>query len=133
MAEYVGKEGVYTWVWSGGTVNFSSDWRTFSYSPTIEILDATAGSDAAKVKIVSFKDGSMSLTLVDQGGTTLDAACTEGVGGTLFWSPAGTATNSPKYSAAAICKGQTINPQYNQVVERQISWEQNGARSDNKW
>lgn len=133
MAEYVGKEGKYTWVWSGGTVDFSGDWRSFNYAPTIDVLDATAGSDAAKVKIASFKDGTMSLTLVDQGGTALDAACAEGVGGTLFWSPAGTATNSPKYSAPALCHGQTINPQYNQVVERQISWEQNGARTDGKW
>lgn len=133
MAEYIGKDADYRWVWSGGTVNFSADHRTFNYAPSVEMHDTTAGSDVAKTYVSGVKGGSMTLTIVHQGGTALDGPCAEGVGGTLFWSPEGTATGKPKHSAPAICQGFSYNPQYAAVVEYQISWQQNGVRVDATW
>jgi len=133
MAEYIGKDGDYRWVHSGGTVIFSSDHKAFNYAPAIDLHDASAGSDSAKSYIAGLKDGSMSLTIVHQGGTALDGPCTEGTGGTLFWSPEGTASGKPKHSAPAICQGFQYNPQYNAVVEFQVNWQQNGVRVDAAW
>lgn len=133
MAEYIGKDADYRWIWSGGTVNFSADHRTFNYAPSVELHDATAGSDAAKGYIAGVKDGAMTLTIAHQGGTALDAACAEGVGGTLIWSPEGTIAGKPKHTAPAICQGLSYNPQYNAIVEYQIQWQQNGLRVDATW
>jgi len=132
--EYAGSACYVSWVWSGGTVSLYVDARNFNYAPSIDFIDATAGADAARKRINSFKDGQASLaSLAQSDGTAFVAACAEGVGGTLTWGLAGTATNRPKSYAAFISQGVTQTAPYADVATYDVSWQQNGARTDDKW
>lgn len=67
--EYIsGSTMVLQWIYSGGTINFAGDYRTASWSPSIETVDATAGSDTVRKRMTTFKDATASIGLVDQTG-----------------------------------------------------------------
>ena len=132
--EYAGSACYVTWVYSGGTVVAYTDARNFNYSPSIDFIDATAGADVNRKRLNSFKDGQASLSsLAQYDGTAFVTACAEGNGGTLTWSPAGTATGRPKSYAAFIAQGVTVTSPYLDVTTYDVSWQQNGARTDTAW
>ena len=134
MSEYTGKDLAIQWVYSGGTVTMSSDYRTAAYTPSVDLVDASAGNDANKTYLVALKDGKFSLTYLDQaGGTATMAACAEGTGGTLFIGPEGTVAGKPKQTIPAIAMGAQRNYPYNEVVEISVEFQQNGARTDGVW
>lgn len=132
--EYAGSACYVSWLWSGGTVSLYTDARNFSYTPSIDFIDATAGADTARKRLASFKDGQASLSALAQyDGTAFVAACAEGVSGTLTWGLAGTASNRPKSYMVAISQGVTQTAPYSDVATYDVSWQQNGARTDDKW
>ena len=132
--EYAGSACYLSWVWSGGTLALYTDARNFNYTPSIDFIDATAGPDAARRRLPSFKDGQASLaSLAQSDGTAFVAACAEGVGGTLTWGLAGTVTGRPKSYAAFIAQGVTQTAPYSDVATYDVSWQQNGARTDSSW
>ena len=129
--EFSGKNLYMTWVHAGGTVVMSGDYRTCTYEPSIDLYDATAGSDANKSYIAGVKDGRVSVSLVAQeDGTVLTNAVVEGTPGTLYISPEGTASGNRKMTIPAIALGARFNIPYNDVVETQIDFQQNGLRVD---
>ena len=84
MAEYIGSSAVIHWLYGAGTTVLSADFRTFSFSPTTDKIDATAGSDANKVYLTGMTDYTCKYTGVAQtGGTALRAALAMGNSGTL--------------------------------------------------
>jgi hypothetical protein len=132
--EYAGSACYVSWVWSAGTISLYTDARNFTYTPSIDFIDATAGADTARRRINSFKDGQATLSALAQSdGTAFVAACAEGVSGTLTWGLAGTASNKPKSSAPFISMGVTQTAPYSDVVTYDVTWQQNGARTDDKW
>lgn len=133
MTEYLGSAAVITWASTAGTVSLEADYRTFSYTPTVEKIDATAGSDAMKVYLSGIKDMTISYQGVAQNGTAGSAVLTglaRNVKGTLTFSPEGTASNAPKYTFPCVTsKDPQTSWSYNTVSEVNIEWFGNGAYS----
>lgn len=131
MANEFGGTALYaTWIWSGGTVVLNTDYRNFSYTPSVTFMDAAAGADVTPTRLQYMKDGAVNaeILMLSNMGTAVIAAFSEGVSGTLVWGEAGTATGAPKVTLPAICEGATRNSVYNDVTTLSVSWLQNGAR-----
>lgn len=129
MAEYSGTACVISWI-TGGTITLQGDFRSLKLAPTVDLYDASAGSDTHKSRVVGIKDMKVDVSLVMQsGGTASDfgTALAEGVSGTLIVGPEGTATGNRKYTIPAISLGAQINIPYNNVVDMTNSWMGNGA------
>src|SRR5512143_2561374 len=85
-----------TWTCSVGTIGLNADYRTCSFTPSVDVIDGTAGADTSKVKYMGMRDVTVDMTLVQQtGGTALNAALDAGVQGTLVIYPEGTAVGKP--------------------------------------
>ena len=133
MPAFVGLNTVISWTTSSATAVMSGDYRTFTYTPAVDLLEETAGSDANKLYIAAQKDGQIAFTGLLQsvgsaGGTIMTAALIEGQVGTLVFSPEGTAAGKTKFTYPAISQGAALNAQYNGVTEVSVNWQQNGAR-----
>jgi hypothetical protein len=118
-----------------GTVVLNTDFRNFNYTPSVDLVDATAGADACKKNLVSFKGGGVTCSQVMQSdlGTATMAILAEGVSGTMTWAEAGTASGSPKHEAGFLCLGTNYTTPYNDVVILDTSWSQNSARTDSAY
>ena len=131
MAEYSGANAVGTWVTSTGTTTLTGNQRSIDYTPSVDLYEATAGADANKTYIPGVKDGQLSMTLLAQtAGTALISELTEGKQGTITNLALGTVSGEPKMTFAAICQGVTRSAPYADVVTLNVSWQQNGARTD---
>lgn len=135
MAEYSGTALVVTWIQAAATTVLTGDHRSFTYTPSINLYDATAGADPAKKYIVGTKDGNATFNAVLQdgtgaGGTLTYSTLTEGNIGTLRWQPEGTATTKPKYEMPAISQGAPFSYPYDNVIEVTVNWQQNGVRTE---
>jgi hypothetical protein len=130
--EFVGSSLYAQWITSTGTTTLSTDYRNFSYTPSIAFVDVTAGADTAIQRVQSFKDGNvtMDILMLSNMGTGMVAELAEGKVGTLTWGEAGTAATAPKVTLPAISQGFTRTSPYNDVVTMSIGWLQNGARTD---
>ena len=128
--EYLGSVAIISWVYATGTAALNTEFRTWNYTPTIDFVDATAGADTSKRRVPSFKDGSMKLTMLMQSTmASADYSCLdEGTLGTVIYNPAGTAAGKLKITLPAYSQGITITEPYNDIVQLDISWQQNGAR-----
>lgn len=116
------------WIWSGGTIALDPDYRTCTFTPSVDIVDGTAGADTSKVKYMGMRDFNVSMTLVTQtGGTLLNAALDAGVGGTLIIQPEGTATGKPKFTCPAFSTGASFEFPYNDVAQISVTFEGQGA------
>jgi hypothetical protein len=131
MAAYAGSSLYVEWINSSGTTALTGDFRQFSITPSVDLYDQTAGSDAYKTRIVGVKDGAMSFSAVMQaGGTALTNVLASGTEGTLIVAPEGTATGKQKITLPAISMGVKYTIPYNNVVDLAVDFTQNGTRSD---
>ena len=131
MAEYSGANAVGTWITPTGTTTLTGNQRSIDYTPSIDLHDATAGADGNKTYVVGVKNGQLSMTLLAQtGGTALISELAEGKVGTITNLKMGTVTNEPTMTFPAICQGVTRSAPYADVVTLNVSWQQNGARTD---
>lgn len=134
MPAYVGKDLVVQWATTGGTTTVTGDFRSFSYTPSVDLVDQTAGPDTQKTYLPNLKDGQCSLAAVMQAsGTALSVALAEGTQGTLFVGPEGTASTKQKLTIPAISMGAKFNIPYADIVELSCDFQQNGARTDGAW
>lgn len=121
------------WVYSGGTVVLSGQQRSVQLSPSIDLIDGTAGDDADKEYLNGPKDATVSYSgLMSKIGdsptyTEVEEAVVEGVHGTLLFGPEGTTTASRKYTIPAIAQGPQINMPYDDAVEISVEFQKNGA------
>ena len=130
MAEITGKNLVATWVYSGGTVDLNTDFRTLSINPNIDLAETTAGADTDKTYIATIKDATIEWSgLYQSAGTALVNALEAGTGGTLTVYPEGTASGKQKDVYPAIAMGAKINVPYADVVEISCTFQKNGAKS----
>jgi len=129
--EYVGSSLYATWTTSSGTTTLSTDSRNFTYTPTIDLIDATAGADTGKKNIASFVDSSVACEMLNQSdsGSTVYAEFAAGKVGTLVWAPAGTATGKIKHTLPAICMGAVEATPFKDVVTLSASWKQTAAET----
>ena len=131
MPEYSGANAVGSWITATGTTTLTGNQRSIDYTPSVDLYEATAGADANKTYIPGVKDGQLSMTLLAQtGGTALIAELAEGKQGTITNLKMGTVSGEPTMTFAAICQGVTRSAPYADVVTLNVSWQQNGARTD---
>jgi len=126
------------WVWSGGTALLASDFRSFSYQPTLSLIDASAGADTFRNYLPGIGEGGdISLSLVmptgATGGTALLAALASGNQGTLLYGPEGTVTGRPKITIPAFSRGPAFNQPYDDVVEMTVGFQQSSAATTAAW
>lgn len=126
--EFSGSALVCKWIYSGGTVTLSGDQRTVTITPSINLINATAGSDADEAYILGTKDATASYSgVAQQGGTATEDALIEGTQGTLEIYPEGNTSGKRKYSMPAISMGPRYNFPYADVVELSVDFQKNGA------
>jgi hypothetical protein len=133
MASDIGSACDIRWLYSTGTQVLGGDFRSFSYTPSVNLIDETAGSDPNKLYLKGQVDGQAQLTALFQtgtntGGTTQFSTLAEGNFGTLIYSKEGTATTKPKVTIPAYSQGVSISFPYDNCVEVSVSWQQSGAR-----
>ena len=131
MAEFTGSALIVQWIYSGGTVDLSADFRTVDWQPTTDMADSTAGSDTTRTRLATIKDATAAYTGVGQtGGTIIAAALAPGTSGTLIIGPEGTATGKRKITFPALSQGVQYSFPYSDVVTLSNSWLANGAWTD---
>lgn len=132
MAEnnVTGKDAVINWIWTGGTVNLATDYRSISVKESVDTAETTAGADTYKTYLATIKSASIDYAgLFPAGGTALNAALAAGNGGTLYYAPEGTASGKMTKSYPAISLGATFETPYADVVAVNVTFQANGAWS----
>lgn len=120
MAEYVGSSLYLKF----GTTELQGDFRSLSVTETIDIVDASAGSDTHRTHLGTLESGQASVELVDQAvGTAVWAAVDIGTSGTLEWGPEGTATGKPKHTVTAIVTNRAKEIPYDDIVTLTVDFE----------
>lgn len=118
MAELIaGPTSVMQWVYSGGTIALNGDYRTFSWNPSTDYAEVTAGQDTHKGRLPTLKDATASITLVVQtSGTAIATALQPATAGTLIYGPEGTAVGKRKITLPAYCDGAKVEFPYSDVA-----------------
>ena len=132
MAEnnIVGKDAVISWVWTGGTVNLATDYRSVSVKENVDTAETTAGADTHKTFLPTIKSASIDYSgLFPTSGTVLYAALAAGMSGTLTVAPEGTASGKVSHAYPAISLGATYDTPYADVVTVNCTFQSNGAWS----
>jgi len=131
MATITGKDLYLSWIHSSGTVVLSTDYTQFTDTPSVELLDESAGSDEYRTYVARLKDSSYAFSARYQSvGTVLVNALAMGGSGTLIYHPEGTAAGKPKRTIPAIAQGASINIPYAGLVEISCTFQGNGAPTD---
>ena len=136
MAEFYGKDLQFQWVGTAGTLDMSEYQRGVSFSPSVQIDDATTGAATYKTKAVGVKDFTVTYKGLAQAGvgtaygtaaTTLENTLRSGESGTVYFGPEGTATGMRKYTLPVISQGLQQNLVYDALTELNISFDGNGT------
>lgn len=132
MASYVGSSLIVKWAWASGTLQMDVDYRSFNYTPSINLFDQTAGADANASYLVGFANGQANCSGLLQAGSmpAYASALKEGNTGTIIYYPEGTANGNYRGTVPAISQGLAQNYAYNNLVEFSSSWQQNGVRTE---
>jgi len=131
MSAFAGSALYLGWVYSGGTVQLETDFRNFSWTPTLNWIDATAGADSYEELLPSYGTGvEIPVTMVlQQDGTALLAAIARQTAGTLVYGPEGTATGKQKYLIPATSSGPQFNQPFDDIVELTANFRQTSVEA----
>jgi hypothetical protein len=129
MAEFVGSALVIKWIYSGGTVDLTADYRKFSYTPKIQTFEVSASSEVINSYITGLTDFTATYEgLAQKGGTALWDSLQCGTNGTIIVSPEGTASGTRKFTFVAFTVNDPMTDfPYNDVVKTTINWQGNGT------
>ena len=135
MTEFIsGPTMVIQWIYSGGTITLNTDYTTCAFSPSVDMVDITAGADTHRKRLTAIKDATASLTIYEQsGGTALATALGLGVSGTLIIGPEGTATGKRKITMPAFCNGAQYSYPFADKAEISVTFTGNGAFTDSAY
>ena len=131
MPAFRGKDLFLSFAGSAGTVTISGDFTQVTYTPSIALLDQSAGADTDRTYVTSLKDRTIAWAAKHQAsGTVLVNALVEGTSGTLTWGEEGTASGKPKHTCPVISMGCPMNIPYDNLVEISGTFQGNGAIAD---
>lgn len=109
----------------------STDFRSFSASEEIGVVDQSAGADANRTYLTELKDGSASATIVIQSADTATwGVVAVGEEGSLEWGREGTVAAKPRSYANAIVTSREKTVEYDDLVVADIEWQFSGAVTD---
>ncbi len=132
MAEFIsGQTMALSWIGTWGTLTLNADYRTCTWTPSVDFYDGTAGADTVKARIAGMKDATCSITMVNpSGGTAYYTNLDAGKGGTLIIQPEGTATGKRKITYPCWSNGAQYEHPYNDVATVSCTFTANGAYTD---
>ena len=131
MATITGKDLYLTWIHSGGTVVLSGDYTQFTDTPSVELLDESAGADEYRTYVARLKDATYALSVRYQSaGSALVNSLAAGNSGTLIYHPEGTASGKVRRTIPAISQGAAVNIPYANLVEISCTLQGNGEVTD---
>lgn len=114
-----------------GSKVLDTDYRSFSDSEEMALVDESAGSDANRTYLTTLKDGTASATIIIQSADTGTwGALVPGTSGTLEWGEEGTAASKPKHQVVAIVSSREKSMEYADLVVADIEWQFSGAITD---
>ena len=111
-------------------IELNTDYRNFDGDRSIDKSETTAGADTDKSYLPTIRDGTFSMTFVQDNsasGTAVVGVLYEGSEGTLIWGPEGTATGKPKYSCVAFVESLSTPLKYNEATMRDATFQKNGS------
>ena len=131
MAEYAGSAMVLRWVTTAGTTLLNTDFRTFTWTPTLNWIDATAGADTYEVLLPSYGVGAeIPITMVAQSaGSALVTALARQTAGSLVYYPGGTAAGQVYYTIPATSAGPQWSSPFNDVTTITASFRQTSVET----
>lgn len=123
---------------AGGTVIFTTGYRTLSYDVNANLLETTAGNDGWKNFITGIQDGKVSLEIATNGtatpiGTADLATMVPGLSGTLYLSPFGTASGMIKYGGPFVVDTRGMPMPYDDLHMCAWDFQSNGTIADGTW
>ena len=131
MAEYAGSAMVLQWKTTSGTTLLNTDFRTFSWTPSLNWIDATAGADTYEVLLSSYGVGAeIPITMVAQSaGTLLLTELVRQKAGSLVYYPAGTGSTNIYYTIPATSAGPQWSSPFNDVTIITASFRQTSVET----
>jgi hypothetical protein len=138
MARFSGSAMYLQWIHPAGTALLHSEFRQFDWTPTLSLIDASAGADTFRNYLPGIGEGgdiqlSMVMPTGATGGTALISALALATQGTLVYSPEGTAVGKPKFTIPAFSKGPAFSHPYDGIVEMKIGFQQSAAYTSGVW
>jgi hypothetical protein len=135
MPAFSGSAMYLAWIWTGGTVPLNTDFRKFDWSPSLAMIESTAGPDSFREYIAGIGEGGdISLEVVMQsGGTAMLTALARGNAGTLLYGPEGTVTGKPKSTIPAISKGPAYSQPFDDIVTLKVTFQQSAFETQAVW
>jgi len=117
----------------GDTV-LDTDYRAFSPSEEIGVVDQSAGSDTSRTYLTTLKDGKASVTIVIQAGdTTTWGAVDIGTEATLEWGEEGTDAGDPKHTVNAIVTSREKSMEYADLIVADVAFQYSGDVADDTY
>jgi len=134
MADFAGSALVGAWVQAAATTTITGDHKSFTFTPSINMINKTAGADQGATYIPGVKDGTWTFNANMQsgtasGGTTTYSTLDEGNEGTLYVYPEGITAGKTKYVYPSISQGAAISMPYDNVTEVTVNGQLNGLRT----
>jgi hypothetical protein len=129
MAEFYGKDLIFSFAGTGGSIDLSEYQRGASFSPSGKIDVNTTGAATYEGRQVGVKDFTASYKGLAQAGTAGGAEVLMAFGelGTVRLGPEGTAAGKRLYILPVISQGCQINLQYDGLTELNVSFVGNGT------
>ena len=133
MAEFYGRNMVFQWIGTAGTLDMSEYSRGASFLPSGKIDTNTTGAAGYETRQVGVLDFTASYKGLWQTGTAGTAATAIrntlrfGETGTVILAPEGTAAGQDKYTLPCISQGLQTNLQYDTLTEINVSFVGNGT------
>lgn len=130
MASDTGVTGRAFYLLFGSTV-LDTNFRNFTTSDSLDLIDQTAGDDTRKTYLSGLTDGSAAATVKYKAGdTAIWAAVAVGTSGTLHWGEEGSVAGKPHHYANALVTGRSQAVNYNDLIVTDVSWQLSGAVTD---
>jgi hypothetical protein len=133
MSTFAGSSIVIGWQQSAATTTITGDHKSFTFTPSINLINSTAGADANATYIAGVKDGTWTFnsnlqTGTASGGTSTFSTLAEGNLGTLWVYPEGSTAGKTCWRYPSIAQGAAFSFPYDNVVEATVNGQLNGAR-----
>lgn len=126
---YRGNGLVVVWTTASGTTVITGDQTEMSPDRTADMVDISAGNDAAKSYLASLKDSKFTLKVFDTaaGGSAMMAQLIEGSAGTLSWGPQGSVAGKPKFAVGALVESLKSSIPFDKAVMMDIGFQGSGT------
>jgi hypothetical protein len=119
-----------SFIWSGGTANLVTDYRTAAVQSGVGLVESTAGGDSHEQWLPTTANGEFTLGILHTGGTAVWTALAPGNQGTVIVGPQGTATGSIKHTIPVVVASRNGAYPYKDVATIEVTFRETNTRTD---